>query len=123
MGGAEFVGFNIGQRLIECNYCIPIFDNLSVQIYGENAIEKSDVGLTIKCVMNSIDDAILNKKSLESAMGDDQIFFVSLLKKLQNRQYLILLIYQKLGQSLISCQNFHLAKDCLCLQTGLKIKK
>lgn len=123
MGGAEFVGFYIGQRLIEYNYCITIFDNLSVQIYGENAIEKSDVGLTIKYVMNSIHDAILNKKRLESAMVDDQIFFVSLLKKLQNRQYLILLIYQKLGQSLISCQNFHLEKDCLCLQTGLKIKK
>lgn len=72
-GGAGFIGSNLALKLIELGYEITIIDNLSPQIHGVNAEINSSLYLSIKDKVQFIKDTILNKSSLEKAIGENEI--------------------------------------------------
>lgn len=72
-GGAGFIGSNLISKLVEKNYTITVIDSLSEQIHGQDPLNHSPLYISIKDKINFIYDTILNRKSLENAIGDNEI--------------------------------------------------
>jgi len=73
-GGAGFIGSNLALKLIAKGNNVTVLDNLSPQIHGENAEEKSFLFLKIKNKVNFIKGTVTSKEDwLRAIKGQDVI--------------------------------------------------
>ncbi|OAQ38793.1 epimerase [Pedobacter psychrophilus] len=77
-GGAGFIGTNLTLKLIEKGYNITVLDNLSPQIHGENAEEKSFLYLSIKDKVRFIKGNVTSKEDWVKALeGQDAVIHLA----------------------------------------------
>lgn len=77
-GGAGFIGSNLSLKLINKGYSVTILDNLSQQIHGENAEEKSFLFLSVKDKVKFIKGDVCSKKDWQQAVaGQDAIIHLA----------------------------------------------
>jgi len=67
-GGAGFIGSNLALKLIDKGFNITVLDNLSPQIHGENAEEKSFLFSTIKNKVKFIKGCITSIEDWKKAL-------------------------------------------------------
>lgn len=73
-GGAGFIGSNLALELIKKGYNVTVLDNLSVQIHGENAEEKSFLFSKIKNKVTFIKGCVTIKEDwIKALSGQDAI--------------------------------------------------
>jgi len=73
-GGAGFIGSNLTLSLIKKGYKVTVLDNLSPQIHGENAENKSVLYLAIKNKVTFIKGCVTSREDWEQALvGQDAI--------------------------------------------------
>jgi dTDP-L-rhamnose 4-epimerase len=77
-GGAGFIGSNLSLKLIKKGYIVTVLDNLSPQIHGEDAENKSVLFLSIKNKVKFIKGCVTNKLDWEKALlGQDAIIHLA----------------------------------------------
>jgi dTDP-L-rhamnose 4-epimerase len=69
-GGAGFIGSNLALELIKKGYKVTVLDNLSPQIHGEDAENKSVLYLKVKDYVNFIKGCVTSKESWIKALED-----------------------------------------------------
>ena len=67
-GGAGFIGSNLSLKLIDKGYNVTVLDNLSPQIHGENAEEKSFLFLSVRDKVKFIKGDVSSKKDWQEAI-------------------------------------------------------
>jgi dTDP-L-rhamnose 4-epimerase len=67
-GGAGFIGSNLALSLIEKGYKVTILDNLSPQIHGEDAENKSVLYLSIKDKVTFFKGSVTSKSDWQKAL-------------------------------------------------------
>lgn len=73
-GGAGFIGSNLALKLVDKGYNVTVLDNLSPQIHGEEAENRSFLFLRIKDKVKFIKGTITSKEDLIKAIeGQDAI--------------------------------------------------
>lgn len=73
-GGAGFIGSNLALKLLSRSYKVTVLDNLSVQIHGEDAENKSSLFFAIKDKVRFIKGTVTSKSDWEEAIiGQDVI--------------------------------------------------
>ena len=73
-GGAGFIGSNLALKLIEKGHKVTVFDNLSVQIHGDDAENTSPLYLSIKDKVTFIKGTVTSKVDWQKAIiGQDII--------------------------------------------------
>lgn len=73
-GGAGFIGSNLALKLIEKGYKVTILDNLSPQIHGVDAENKSVLYLSIKDKVTFFKGSVTSKSDWQKALaGQDAI--------------------------------------------------
>jgi dTDP-L-rhamnose 4-epimerase len=72
-GGAGFIGSNLALELLKKGYEITVLDNLSPQIHGEDAENKSPLFLSIKDKVNFIKGTVTSKADWEKAIAGQNI--------------------------------------------------
>ncbi len=77
-GGAGFIGSNLTLKLIQKGYNVTVLDNLSPQIHGEDAENKSVLFLSIKNKVKFIKGCVTQKKDWQIALeGQDAIIHLA----------------------------------------------
>jgi len=77
-GGAGFIGSNLSLKLINKGYNVTILDNLSPQIHGEEAEEKSFLFLSVKGKVKFIKGEVSSKNAWQEAIeGQDAIIHLA----------------------------------------------
>jgi dTDP-L-rhamnose 4-epimerase len=69
-GGAGFIGSNLSLKLLDLGYNVTVLDNLSNQIHGENAENKSVLFLSIKDKVNFIKGSVTERSDWIKAIID-----------------------------------------------------
>ena len=72
-GGAGFIGSNLSLYLLEKGYDVTILDNLSEQIHGTNAENKSPLFLSIKDKVKFIKGSVTSTEDWNKAIADNEI--------------------------------------------------
>ncbi|MBK8787127.1 MAG: NAD-dependent epimerase/dehydratase family protein [Chitinophagaceae bacterium] len=72
-GGAGFIGSNLSLFLIERGYEVTVLDNLSEQIHGTNAENKSPLFLSIKDKVRFIKGTVTSAEDWNNAIADNEI--------------------------------------------------
>ncbi|NYE24226.1 NAD-dependent epimerase/dehydratase family protein [Pigmentiphaga litoralis] len=67
-GGAGFIGSNLALHLISLGHSITVLDNLSPQIHGDNAKDKSELFLTIRDKVRFIEGSVTDEQAWIQAM-------------------------------------------------------
>lgn len=77
-GGAGFIGSKLSLKLIEKGYNVTVMDNLSFQIHGEDATNKSVLFLSIKDKVCFIKGSVTNRADwLKVIDGQDAIIHLA----------------------------------------------
>jgi len=69
-GGSGFIGSNLALKLIDKGFNITVLDNLSSQIHGENAEEKSFLFSTIKSKVKFIKGCVTSIEDWKKALAN-----------------------------------------------------
>jgi dTDP-L-rhamnose 4-epimerase len=72
-GGAGFIGSNLSLFLIERGYEVTVLDNLSEQIHGTDAENKSPLFLSIKDKVRFIKGTVTSIEDWNKAIADNEI--------------------------------------------------
>ena len=72
-GGAGFIGSNLALALIQKGYNVTILDNLSPQIHGDDALNKSSLYLSIKEKVNFIHGCVTSLEDWRIAISGQDI--------------------------------------------------
>jgi dTDP-L-rhamnose 4-epimerase len=72
-GGAGFIGSNLALKLVNKGYQVTILDNLSPQIHGENAVQESELFLSIKDHVQFFKGSVTDRDLFSSALLNQDI--------------------------------------------------